>query len=69
MARPIKATQLDKEPIGYQSVTVRLPHTIIDALNTLAKGKHADFIRMAIEEKLKREQIAAPTQESPTKAK
>ena len=53
MSRPIKATQTDKEPIGYQSVTVRLPHTVIDALNTLNKGKRADFIRVAIEERLK----------------
>ena len=69
MARPIRAAQPEKEPIGYQSVTVRLPHKVIDALNTLEKGKRADFIRAAIEEKLKREQITVPSPESQTKVK
>lgn len=53
MARPIKATQKDKEPIGYQSVTVRLPQTVIEALNKLDKGKRAEFIREAITAQLK----------------
>jgi len=52
MARPIKALQKDKEPIGYQSVTVRLPHDIIEALNKLGKGKRAEFIREAIKAQL-----------------
>ena len=51
MARPMKAVQ--KEPIGYQSVTVRLPQTIIEALNKLDKGKRAEFIRNAITTQLK----------------
>ena len=69
MARPIRAAQKEEERIGYQSVTVRLPHKIIDALNTLEKGKRANFIRTAIEEKLKREQITVPGPESQTKVK
>jgi hypothetical protein len=52
MARPIKAAQIEKEPIGYQSVTVRLSHATIEALNKFKKGSRADFIRKAIEEKL-----------------
>ena len=67
MARPMRAAQKDKEPIGYQSVTVRLPHAIIEALNTLNKGKRAEFIRQAIDEKLKREQITAPVKEKANK--
>lgn len=53
MARPIKAAQMDKEPIGYQSVTVRLPQSVIEALNKLDKGKRAQFIREAITTQLK----------------
>jgi len=34
MARPVKAVQKDG-PIGYQSVTVRLPQNIIEALSKL----------------------------------
>ncbi len=53
MGRPIKAAQKDKDPIGYQSVTVRLPHDIIEALNKLDKGRRAEFIRNAITTQLK----------------
>lgn len=64
MARPIRATQQkDKEPIGYQSVTVRLPYSTIEALNALDKGRRADFIRGAIEERLKREPCVERTRE------
>ena len=52
MARPIKAVQKDG-PIGYQSVTVRLPQDIIGALNKLDKGSRARFIRNAIIAQLK----------------
>jgi len=51
LARPMKA--LKNEPIGYQSVTVRLPQAIIEALNKLDKGKRAEFIRNAITTQLK----------------
>ena len=52
MARPVKAVQKDG-PIGYQSVTVRLPQNIIEALNKIGKGKRAEFIRNAIITQLK----------------
>lgn len=52
MARPIKAVQKEG-PIGYQSVTVRLPQQIIEALNKLDKGRRAEFIRNAINDRLK----------------
>ena len=58
MARPIRATHKD-QPVSYQSVTVRLPHKLIEALNKLDKGKRADFIRNAIDEKLQRAGIIA----------
>jgi len=50
-------------PIGYQSVTVRLPQDIIEALNKLGKGKRAEFIRAAIEAKLQQEGIKVPTEQ------
>ena len=53
MARPMKAVQ--REPIGYRSVTVRLPQAIIEALNKIDKGKRAQFIRNAIITHLKEE--------------
>jgi len=53
MSRPIKAAQKDKDPISYQSVTVRLPHDIIEALGKLDKGRRAQFIRDAITTQLK----------------
>lgn len=57
MARPMRALQKDKEPIGYQSVTVRLPYAIIEALNSLDKGKRAEFIRNAITTQLKANKV------------
>lgn len=68
MSRPIAQARVEKQPIGYQSVTVRLPYKIIEALNTLDKGKRADFIRVAIEERLQREGIKAAGEESQNKA-
>jgi len=68
MARPIAATKKD-QPVSYLSVTVRLPHDTITALDKIDKGKRADFIRRAIDEKLKREGITAPSQENSFKDK
>jgi|GEM_PF-1404614 len=68
VGRPIAATKKD-QPVSYLSVTVRLPHDTITALDKIDKGKRADFIRMAIDEKLKREGITAPAQESSFKGK
>ena len=54
MGRPITAVNKDRM-LSYMSVTVRLPHDTIEALNRLDKGKRAEFIRNAIDEKLSRE--------------
>ena len=52
MARPIDATK--KEFIGYEAVTVTIPWRIKEKLDKLPKGTRAQFIREAIDEKLKK---------------
>ncbi len=68
MARPIKAIKKEEGPIGYQSVTVRLPYKTIEALNAAGRGKRAEFIRAAIEEKLQRDKIIQPAKENQSRA-
>lgn len=51
MARPVEATK--KEFIGYETVSIVVPQRMKDKLNKLPKGKMAEFIREAIDEKLK----------------
>ena len=51
MVRPIEATK--KEFIGYETVSIVVPKRMKDKLNKLPKGKMAEFIREAIDEKFK----------------